>query len=93
MTYREYRRVALPIGSGVTEAACKTIVNYRFKQSGMRLHATTGQHVLDLRVIEEWNLDGVYQTPLRSYTPSQLATPADNGSDYLVFPAFYRCSA
>jgi hypothetical protein len=31
VSYREYRRVALPIGSGVTEAACKTIFNYRFK--------------------------------------------------------------
>jgi hypothetical protein len=94
MTYGEYRRVALPIGSGVTEAACKTIVNYRFKQSGMRWHATTGQHVLDLRVILKSGIwMRVYQAALRSYTPSQLATPADNGSDYLVFPAFYRCAA
>lgn len=30
MDYHGYRRVALPIGSGVTEAACKTIFDYRF---------------------------------------------------------------
>ena len=30
MDYHGYRRVALSIGSGVTEAACKTIFDYRF---------------------------------------------------------------
>ena len=46
--YNDYRGVGLPIGSGVTDAACKIIVNYRFKQSGMCWHCETGQHVLDL---------------------------------------------
>jgi len=35
MDYREYRRQGLPIGSGVTEAACKTVFTQRFKESGM----------------------------------------------------------
>src|SRR5208283_5522980 len=30
----EYRRNHLPIGSGVTEAACKTVFTQRLKQSG-----------------------------------------------------------
>ena len=94
MNYREYRRVGLPIGSGVTEAACKTIVNYRFKQSGMRWHCTTGQHVLDLRVILKSRVwQRVYQTHLRSCTPYQLATPATSTPEYLVFPANSRCAA
>ena len=94
MNYREYRRVALPIGSGVTEAACKTIVNYRFKQSAMRWHRDTGQHVLDLRVILKSGIwQHVYQARLRSYTPCQLATPASHESDSFVFPTSYRCAA
>jgi hypothetical protein len=94
MNYHEYRRVALPIGSGVTEAACKTIFNYRFKQSGMRWHCATGQHVLDLRVILKSGVwQRVYQTYLRSYTPYQLATPAAHGAEYVVLPAYSRCAA
>lgn len=94
MNYREYRRVSLPIGSGVTEAACKTIFNYRFKQSGMRWHGVTGQHVLDLRVMLKsgvWHR--VYQTHLRSYTPCQLATPAAQTSRYVVFPVIHGLPA
>jgi hypothetical protein len=59
MEYAKARNRGLPIGSGVTEAACKTIFGYRFKQSGMRWKPTHGQHVLDLRVIlksDVWNV-------------------------------------
>lgn len=51
LTYAKYKRNGLPIGSGVTEAACKTIFAQRMKLSGMRWVHATGQHVLDLRVI------------------------------------------
>ena len=90
MNYREYRRVNLPIGSGVTEAACKTIFNHRFKQSGMRWHCVTGQHVLDLRVILKSGVwQRVYRTYLRSYTPCQLATRASELPSPCVFrPVF-----
>jgi hypothetical protein len=94
MKYAEYRRVALPIGSGVTEAACKTIVNYRFKQSGMRWNSDTGQHVLDLRVILKSGIwQRVYRNSLRSYTPCQWATPATLTSEFNVFPAVFRLPA
>jgi hypothetical protein len=36
MRYDDYRRVGMPIGSGVTEAACKTVFTQRLKLSGMR---------------------------------------------------------
>ena len=36
MHYHEYKHLNLPIGSGVTEAACKTVVSQRLKLSGMR---------------------------------------------------------
>jgi len=58
MDYPEYRRRGLPIGSGVTEAACKTVFTQRFKRSGMRWKVATGQIVLDLRTIF---LSGVWQ--------------------------------
>jgi hypothetical protein len=53
--YRQYmdfarrRRLGEPIGSGITEAGCKVIFNQRMKQSGMRWHRQTGQHIVDLR--------------------------------------------
>lgn len=51
MDYQGHRRRGLPIGSGVTEAACKTVFTQRFKRSGMRWHHESGQVILDLRVI------------------------------------------
>lgn len=51
MQYHTYRRQHLPIGSGVTEAACKTVFTQRLKQSGMSWKLTGGQVVLNLRVV------------------------------------------
>ena len=51
MAYEGYRRRGLPIGSGVTEAACKTVFTQRFKRSGMRWGHESGQVILDLRVV------------------------------------------
>lgn len=56
MAYARYKRAGLPIGSGVTEAACKTIFTQRLKLSGMRWQIDSGQHVLDLRVILRGNI-------------------------------------
>ncbi len=49
MHYAEYIRQGLPIASGVVEAACKTLVTQRMKQSGMMWGQTGGQAVLTLR--------------------------------------------
>jgi hypothetical protein len=51
MDYWTYRRHGLAIGSGITEAACKTLFTQRFKQSGMKWSLEGGQVVVDLRVI------------------------------------------
>ena len=49
MRYSAYRDEGLPIGSGVIEAACKTLVTQRMKNSGMRWGQEGGQAVLTLR--------------------------------------------
>ena len=49
MKYAEYRRRGLPIGSGVVEAACKTLVGHRLKRAGMRWSLAGGQNILNLR--------------------------------------------
>jgi hypothetical protein len=51
MDYAAYRRRGLAIGSGVTEAACKTVFSQRLKLSGMRWEVEGGQVIVDLRVI------------------------------------------
>jgi hypothetical protein len=49
MRYAEMTAAGLPIGTGVTEAACKTLVTQRLKQSGMRWGQEGGQAILNLR--------------------------------------------
>jgi hypothetical protein len=51
MKYAQYRRQGMPIGSGVTEAACKTVFTERLKRSGMTWSHEGGQVILDLRVL------------------------------------------
>jgi hypothetical protein len=59
MRYAAYKRVGIPCGSGVTEAACKTIYTQRLKLSGMRWQEAGAQTMLDLRVLL---LSGVWTT-------------------------------
>lgn len=49
MTYADFRRRGLPIGSGPVEAACKTLVKARMGRSGMRWSREGGQRILDFR--------------------------------------------
>ena len=63
MQYAEFRRQGLPIGSGITEAACKTVFTQRLKLSGMRWSRPGAQTILDLRVIL---LSGVWHTVYRA---------------------------
>ena len=55
MTYADFRRRGLPIGSGPVEAACKTIVKTRLCRSGMRWSRKGGQRILDLRTYAKSN--------------------------------------
>lgn len=49
MRYAAAAKRGLPVGSGVVEAACKTLVTQRMKRSGMRWRDTGGQAILTLR--------------------------------------------
>lgn len=49
MGYADAKARGLPIGSGVVEAACKTLVTERLKLSGMRSGVRGGQATLTLR--------------------------------------------
>lgn len=55
MRYYALVKQALPIGSGVTEAAYKTIVKQRLCQSGMKWNETGVSIVLSLRTLERSN--------------------------------------
>lgn len=57
MRYAHYLREHLPIASGVVEAACKTLVTQRLRQSGMRWSGDGAQAILTLRSLiqsERW---------------------------------------
>ncbi|WP_088255147.1 hypothetical protein [Fimbriiglobus ruber] len=49
--YATYRRVGVPLGSGGTEAACKTVFIQRLKLRGMRWAKDGAQTILNLRVV------------------------------------------
>lgn len=85
MDYAACRKVRLPIGSGVTEAACKTVFTQRLKRSGMTWGIDGGQVIVDLRVLvlsKVWErADAAYlhAQPLPkevSYRPRETKTPA-----------------
>ena len=68
MQYAEYKRVEVPLGSGVTEAACKTIYTQRLKLSGMRWKKPGAQTVSNLRVLQLSGVwDGAYQRVLDGF--------------------------
>ena len=49
MEYKRFRDNGWPIGTGVIEAACKSVVKCRFCRSGMRWTRPGGQTILTLR--------------------------------------------
>ena len=77
MRYAAYKRLGIPRGSGVTEAACKTIYTQRLKLSGMRWKKAGAQTILNLRVLL---LSGVwteaYQRMLDKFDSVEVPTYA-----------------
>jgi hypothetical protein len=91
MDYRGYRQRGLPIGSGVTEAACKTVFTQRFKRSGMRWHRDTGQIILDLRVLQ---LSGIWEDAFAAdLAARELPEPVPQGSPHAATRASTQFAA
>ena len=53
MCYVALREAGLPVGSGATEAACKSVIGFRTKRSGQRWHDEGVSAVLTLRAIHQ----------------------------------------
>jgi hypothetical protein len=70
MRYREFRERGYFIGSGVVEAACKTIVTQRFKSSGMHWSEQGLSHLLSIRTAL---LSNRYEEFWRSLLPTPAA--------------------
>ena len=68
MRYHLYKCQCLPLGSGITEAACKIVFTQRLKCSGMSWTIEGGQVILDLRVIK---LSRVWQEAHQRYLASK----------------------
>ena len=87
MDYARCRRLRLPIGSGVTEAACKVVFTQRFKQSGMKWTLAGGRPILALRLIA---LSGIWeqvrQATLSSYSQPEPVTPKRASAPTTGFP-------
>jgi hypothetical protein len=84
MRYHLYKRQGLPLGSGITEAACKIVFTQRLKRSGMSWTIEGGQVILDLRVIKLSRVWGkVHQRYLASkpmpIVPRETAKSLQNG--------------
>ena len=80
LDYGRYRRDHLPIGSGVTEAACKTVFTQRLKQSGMTWKLEGGQQIVALRVIQLSGLwSQVYQAYLHTKIVPEMGTQQSTG--------------
>jgi hypothetical protein len=79
LRYAAYRRLGLPIGSGVTEAACKTVYTQRLKLSGMRWKWPGAQPILTLRTLL---LSGVWaeasERTLHVYEDISIGVPGES---------------
>lgn len=67
LKYHDYKARHIPLGSGVTEAACKTIFTQRLKLSGMRWSHEGAKTILSLRVVQ---LSGTWNTTFAAYLRS-----------------------
>ena len=79
MRYSEYKSVHIPLGSGVTEAACKTVFTQRLKNSGMRWSNDGAKTILTLRTIllsKSWS--STYAASLKNAHPAELRPYREN---------------
>jgi len=64
MDYPRYEAMGFHIGSGIAEAACKHVIQSRFKRAGMRWSHEGAENLLQLRTLylnRQWNHLGQFQ--------------------------------
>jgi hypothetical protein len=49
MDYKQYRSLGLQVGSGTIESACKSVIQARLKQAGMRWNLNNARRIGKLR--------------------------------------------
>ncbi len=68
--YARLTRLGLHVGSGVTEGACKSLINMRAKRSGQRWHKPGISAVLTLRsLVASERFDAFWTRFSRRYAP------------------------
>ena len=75
MRYSEYKNRHIPLGSGITEAACKTVYTQRLKLSGMRWKRCRAQQILTLRTTLLSHIWDDAYTRLLATRKASLPTP------------------
>jgi hypothetical protein len=79
MRYSEYASLHIPLGSGVTEAACKTVFTQRLKGSGMRFSHAGAKAVLTLRtILLSGSWAATYSASLTDASAADLRTYSQN---------------
>jgi len=73
MNYSDYREKHLPIGSGVTEAACKTIIKQRLCRSGMRWKNRGASIVIALKCLVQSKRWGQFWDKVNQYGVPAMA--------------------
>ena len=78
MDYAEYQLRGLPIGSGLVEAACRTLATQRLKRSGMSWRDGK-QPMLTIRSLQQSNRWPAAWALLSSHFPVQVLEVHQNG--------------
>jgi hypothetical protein len=74
MRYAKLRRAGFPIGSGITEGACKSLVAMRAKRSGQRWYHDGLTAALTLRALHQSDrLDSFWKRFTRRYSANVQA--------------------
>ena len=81
MRYSDYKSLPIPLGSGVTEAACKTVFTQRLKNSGMRWSHAGAKTILTLRtILLSGSWPATYAASLRHAYPAKMRPYRKNPS-------------
>ena len=87
MNYAKHQAMNVPIGSGVTESACKTLVGASMKRSGQRWGMEGGKAILAFRALVK---SGRFDAAWTGILDHREEGPAENDNR---FPQSYKAAA